>query len=142
MAQTLNRILSVEDDPDIQEVTRLSLENVGGFTVEVCSSGMEALRVAPVFKPDLILLDAIMPGMDGPETLQALRRLPEIETTPIVFMTAKVMRSEIERFKKLTTQDVISKPFDPLALPDKIREIWADQKPGYNLRGVSTASAN
>jgi len=121
----LNKILSVEDDPDIQEVTRLALENVGGFTVKICGSGAEALKVAPVFKPDLILLDAMMPGMDGPETLHALRQLPEVEETPIVFMTAKVMRSEIERFKQLTTRDVISKPFDPLSLPDQIREIWS-----------------
>ena len=125
MVDTLKKILSIEDDPDIQEVIRLSLENLGGFTVEVCGSGAEALKVAPVFQPDLILLDAMMPGMDGLETLNALRQLPETEETPIVFMTAKVMRSEIEKFKRLTSQDVISKPFDPLSLPDKIRDIWS-----------------
>lgn len=124
MTGALTKIMSIEDDPDIQAVTRLALEDVGGFTVEICSSGAEALKTIPVFNPDLILLDAMMPGMDGPATLTALRQLPESKHTPVIFMTAKVMQGELERFKKLSAQDVITKPFDPLTLSDRVREIW------------------
>ena len=124
MNSPLTKILYVEDDPDIQVVTRMSLEAVGGFTVEVAGSGREALEKAPAFAPDLILLDVMMPGMDGPTTMRALRDLPAVKRTPIVFMTAKVMQSEIKRYKELGALDVIHKPFDPMTLPDRVREIW------------------
>jgi CheY-like chemotaxis protein len=124
MNTPLTKILYVEDDPDIQVVTRMSLEAVGGFTVEVAGSGKEALEKAPAFMPDLILLDVMMPGMDGPTTMQALRDLPSVNRTPIVFMTAKVMQSEIKRYKELGALDVIHKPFDPMTLPERVREIW------------------
>jgi two-component system, OmpR family, response regulator len=124
MGKPLQRLIYVEDEPDIQAVARLALEAVGGFTVEVCSSGEEALRRAPVFRPDLILLDVMMPGMDGPGTLQALRALPELATTPAVFMTAKVQPAEVAHFKSLGALDVIAKPFDPMKLSDIVREIW------------------
>lgn len=121
----LNRILYVEDEPDIQAVARLALEAVGGFTVEVCSSGEEALGKAQQFAPDLILLDVMMPGMDGPTTMQALRKLPALETTPVVFMTAKVQPQEVAQYKDLGAIDVVAKPFDPMTLADSIRAIWA-----------------
>jgi len=127
VAETLTKIMSIEDDLDIQAVTRLALEDIGGFTVEICSGGAEALERVLEFKPDVILLDAMMPGMDGPETLLALRKLPECKDTPVVFMTAKVMPGEIEKFKELSALDVIAKPFDPLTLSDSIREIWAQR---------------
>ncbi|MFP5505910.1 MAG: response regulator [Gammaproteobacteria bacterium] len=127
MTQTLERILYVEDEPDIQAVARLALEQLGGFTVELCSSGAEALEKVPLFKPDLILLDVMMPGMDGPSTLQALRGLPEAQARPVVFMTAKVQPQEIEHYKQLGAVDVIPKPFDPMALADKVRAIWERQ---------------
>ena len=124
MIPPLSKILYIEDDPDIQIVAKMSLEEVGGFTVAVANSGREALDLAPRFKPDMILLDVMMPGMDGPSTMIALRSLPAVGTTPIVFMTAKVMASEIERYKELGALDVIHKPFDPMALPERVREIW------------------
>jgi CheY-like chemotaxis protein len=124
MGKPLQRLIYVEDEPDIQAVARLALEVVGGFTVEVCSSGEEALRRAPGFRPDLILLDVMMPGMDGPGTLQALRALPELAATPAVFMTAKVQPAEVAHFKSLGALDVIAKPFDPMTLSDTVREIW------------------
>ena len=120
----LQRILHVEDEPDIQEVARLTLESMGGFTVETCGSGQEALDKAPGFAPDLILLDVMMPGMDGPATLRELRKLPEIAETAIVFMTAKAQTHEIEEFKQMGAADVITKPFDPMTLSDQIRDIW------------------
>ncbi|MCH7486189.1 MAG: response regulator [Proteobacteria bacterium] len=120
----LTKILCVEDEPDIQAIAKLALETVGGFTIETCSSGREALLKAPEFGPDLILLDVMMPGMDGPETLQALRALPGFETTPVIFMTAKAMASEIQKYKELGALDVIPKPFDPMTLSDQIKAIW------------------
>ena len=120
----LKRILCVEDEIDIQTVARLALEAVGGFQVTVCSSGEEALRVAPEASPDLILMDVMMPGMDGPSTLAELRKLPGTRDTPVVFMTAKVQPHEVEHYKKLGALDVIAKPFDPMALPRDVREIW------------------
>lgn len=120
----LNRILMVEDEPDIQTVARLALETVGGFTVETCDSGEQALTTAPAFAPDLILLDVMMPGMDGPTTLKALRRVPELAEVPIVFMTAKVQPQEVESFMGLGAEAVIAKPFDPMTLADQVRDIW------------------
>lgn len=124
MSQTLERILYVEDEPDIQAVARLALEQLGGFRVELCSSGAEALERIPLFKPDLILLDVMMPGMDGPSTLRALRNMPEGRDRPVVFMTAKVQPQEVAHYKQLGAIDVIPKPFDPMGLADKVRAIW------------------
>lgn len=121
---TLNRILYVEDEADIQAVAKLALEMVGGFTVKVCSSGEDALREATDFDPDLLLLDVMMPGMDGPTTLKGLRDIPALANVPAVFMTAKVQQAEIAHFKTLGARDVIPKPFDPMTLADQVREIW------------------
>jgi CheY-like chemotaxis protein len=121
---TLTRILYVEDEPDIQAVARIALETVGGFTVQICSSGEEAVQNAVEFAPDLILLDVMMPGMDGPDTLQALRGLPELSNTPAVFMTAKVQPQEVAQFKACGALDVIAKPFDPMALSEQIKAVW------------------
>lgn len=123
-APLLRHILLVEDDMDIQAIASLALEVVGGFTVEVCSSGNEAIRKAPVFKPDLILLDVMMPDMDGPMTLQALRAIPQTAATPVIFMTAKVQAHERARYKALGALDVVAKPFDPMGLPATINAIW------------------
>jgi CheY-like chemotaxis protein len=114
----------VEDEPDIQMVARLALETLGGFTVEICSSGQEALDKISAFQPQLILLDVMMPGMDGPTTLEKLRKLPPFETTPVVFMTAKVQPSEIASYKQIGAVDVIPKPFDPMLLADNVKKIW------------------
>lgn len=123
--EALTRILYVEDDADIRSVASFALEAVGGFTISACASGEEALARAAAFAPQLLLLDVMMPGMDGPETLAALRALPETAETPAVFMTAKVQPQEVARYRALGALDVISKPFDPMTLSDEIREIWA-----------------
>ncbi|HEY9163930.1 MAG TPA: response regulator [Magnetovibrio sp.] len=123
-ASALSKILYVEDDQDIQVVAKMALEMVGGYTLQACSSGPEAIRVAAAFAPDMILLDVMMPGMDGPTTLDELRKIPNLETTPAVFMTAKVMPSDIAKYKAMGAVDVIAKPFDPMALATRIGEIW------------------
>tara|TARA_R110002073_G_scaffold116609_2_gene255042 strand:- start:443 stop:832 length:390 start_codon:yes stop_codon:yes gene_type:complete len=121
----LNRILLVEDDPDIQQVAQMSLEAVGGFSVLACSRGAHAVEQAPEFAPDLILLDVMMPEMDGPTTLGKLRELEVTAKTTVVFMTAKVQATDRERYLSLGAVDVIAKPFDPMTLSDRLREIWA-----------------
>lgn len=124
MAEKLTRILYVEDEPDIQMVAKLALETLGGFTLEICSSGAEALERAPAFQPQLILSDVMMPGMDGPTTLGKLRELPQFAATPVIFMTAKVQPSEVAGYKALDAVDVISKPFDPMTLSNQVQAIW------------------
>jgi two-component system OmpR family response regulator len=123
----LQRILHTEDEADIQTVVKIALETVGGFTLRSCGSGQEAIAQAPAFAPDLILLDVMMPGMDGPATLAALRALPGMQNVPAVFMTAKVQPSEVAHFKSLGAIDVIAKPFDPMALAARVRAIWNAQ---------------
>ena len=124
MADKLTRILYVEDEPDIQTVARLALETLGGFTVEICSSGGEALDRAPAFDPQLILLDVMMPGMDGPTTLGKLRELPQFSATPVIFMTAKVQPGEVAGYREIGAADVIPKPFDPMTLSSQVQIIW------------------
>lgn len=123
----LKRVLFVEDDPDIQTVARMALEAIGGFTVLGCASGAEALERVEAFAPDLILLDVLMPGMDGLETLRALRLLPRIggiAEVPVVFMTAKVQAQDVSEYRAAGAVDVIAKPFDPMALPATVHAIW------------------
>lgn len=124
MNHPLNRILFVEDDPDIQTIAHLGLQAVGGFTVKICSSGREAVEVAPTFNSDLILLDVMMPGMDGISTLKALRELPSTANTPVIFLTAKVQTHEVTSYKELGVLDVIAKPFDPMTLSLTLNHIW------------------
>ena len=124
MSDELRKILYVEDETDIQTVAKLALESVGGFEVLICGSGAEAIDQAPGFGPDILLLDVMMPGMDGPDTLVALQGLAALKDTPAIFLTAKAMPSEIERYKKLGALEVIPKPFDPMTLADQVRGIW------------------
>ena len=123
-APKLDKILYVEDDPDIQAIAQLALEDLGGFSVLCCSSGAEALQQAEGFAPQLMILDVMMPDMDGPATLAALRKIKILHKTPAIFMTAKVQKQEVEEYKALGALDVIAKPFDPMTLTDQITAIW------------------
>jgi len=136
----LPRILYVEDEPDIQMVASIPLR-IAGYELEICDSGQEALGKAPAFKPDLILLDVMMPGLDGPATLERLRQLDSTRDTPVVFMTAKTQRQEIDQFLKLGALAVIMKPFDPMALAGKIREIWRNFVASTGKRGAAAETA-
>ena len=120
----LKRILYVEDDDDIRTVAAMALEMIGDFVVETCASGHEALEKAAAFAPDLLLLDVMMPGIDGPETLARLRRKPSFADTPAVFFKAKGQSDEIARLKALGAVGVVSKPFDPGQLSDELRRLW------------------
>lgn len=120
----LKRILLVEDDPDIQVIARLALEEVGKFEVTVCGTGEEALRAVPAASPDLILLDVTMPDLDGPATLGELRKRAETFQTPVVFLTANTQTMDLSRYLRLGAEDIIRKPFDPMTLPETVRHIW------------------
>lgn len=120
----LRRILFVEDEPDIREIVRLTLELVGGFEVQACATGNEALQRLQNFIPDFILLDVMMPDMDGPATLVALRALPGMQTLPVAFVTAKAQPAEIAQLRALGATGVIAKPFDPITLPEQVRALW------------------
>ena len=125
MARDLRKILYVEDEEDIRMVGEMSLADVGGFEVRSCASGAEAIAAAPGFAPDLIVLDVMMPGMDGPTALNALRALPGFAAVPAIFMTAKIMAAEVAELKAAGAIEVVPKPFDPMTLPDEIRAIWS-----------------
>lgn len=120
----LNKIMYVEDDPDLRKIVTVSLAAKGGFTVRVCDSGEQALKQVGEFQPDLIIMDVMMEDMDGPETLGELRKLPETAAIPILFMTSRVLHQDVEKYKKIGAAGVIKKPFHPLKLADEVKELW------------------
>ena len=124
MSHDLKRILYVEDEADVRIVARMALEAIGGFEVVDYGTGAEAVAGAAAARADLIVLDVMMPGMDGPATLQELRALPQTARTPAIFMTAKVQPKEIERYRSLGVLGVVAKPFSPMEMPREIRRIW------------------
>lgn len=117
------KVLYVEDEVDIQTIARIALEKIGGFKLTTCSSGQEALDQVEDFNPDIILLDVMMPEMDGLETFQALKKLPFCTKIPVVFMTARVQTHEVKHYLELGAIGVIAKPFSPLTLADQVKEI-------------------
>jgi CheY-like chemotaxis protein len=116
------RILHVDDEPDIREIVDLSLGLNSEFEVHACASGEEAIAAAAEWSPILILLDVMMPGMDGPTTLRHLRQNPKTSDIPVLFMTARAQTREVEHFYSLGAQGVISKPFDPMTLASVVRD--------------------
>ncbi len=124
------KVLHVDDDEDILEIAMMSLELSGDIEVLRCSSGEEALRKAHEFNPDLFLLDVMMPGMTGPQTLEKLRERPDLKNVPIIFMTARVSAATQEELFKLGAIDVIGKPFDPLMLSARIKSALNALRPG------------
>jgi DNA-binding response OmpR family regulator len=120
----LQRILLVDDESDLRTLAKLALESLGGFTLELCESGEEALGKATAFAPDLILLDVSLPGMDGPETLRALRQESTLASVPVVFMSGRAHETEVKQYKAAGAVEVIGKPFEILQLADRLRDIW------------------
>ncbi len=120
----LRRVMCVEDDADIRMILEFSLATVGGYEVCMCAGGQLAIEQAPCFQPDLVLLDVMMPGLTGPQTLAALRSHPATATVPVVFLTAKAMPDEVEELLQYGATGVIVKPFDPVRLPQDIRIYW------------------
>jgi CheY-like chemotaxis protein len=117
------KVLLVDDESDVRAVATLSLGRVGGMLVIEASNGFDALTRAAEEQPDFILLDVMMPGMDGPTTLAALRSDPRTSAIPVVFLTAKAMASELDRLKQLGAAGVITKPFNPMTLSEEVRAL-------------------
>jgi CheY-like chemotaxis protein len=118
---TALRVLHVDDDPDIREVVEASLGLDSDFATRSCGSGSEALSVAVDWAPEIILLDVMMPVMDGPATLARLRDSPQTAGIPVVFMTARAQTRELDLFRSLGVAGVIGKPFDPMTLAASLR---------------------
>jgi two-component system OmpR family response regulator len=121
----LNRVCYVEDDEDIQRIVRMSLERIGKLTVKVVSDPMQAIDAIKDFKPDLVMLDWMMPGMDGPSLFRKMRETPEVRNLPVVFITAKASSAEMDELRAMGAAGAISKPFSPKDLPDQLRTIWS-----------------
>ncbi|MDA8110604.1 MAG: response regulator [Betaproteobacteria bacterium] len=123
-ARPLSRICYVEDDEDIQRIVRMSLERLGKMTVELVGDPFAAIDAILAFKPDLVMLDWMMPGMDGPTLFKKLREHPQIKDIPVVFITAKASSAEMDQLRALGAAGAISKPFSPKDLPEQLRAIW------------------
>ncbi|QIE45551.1 response regulator [Pseudohalocynthiibacter aestuariivivens] len=122
-------ILHVEDDADIREIALIALSLSGEFRVVQCPSGEDAVRQAQGYTPDVLLLDVMMPGMNGPETLGHLRKIPAMIDVPVVFMTARAQQSDVDQLLSLGAAHVISKPFDPLLLGEQVKGIIQEHTP-------------
>ncbi|HEY0094476.1 MAG TPA: response regulator [Archangium sp.] len=120
---TIRKVLLVDDEDDIRTIGQLSLSRVGGWQTVLAASGAEAVTQAAAEQPDLILLDVMMPGMDGPTTLGQLRAQAATAKTPVIFMTAKIQKQEVARYLELGAVGVIGKPFDPMTLPAEIKKL-------------------
>lgn len=121
----IEKLLLVDDDPNIRRIAQISLQKLGPWTVEMAASGREALTMLQSSSPDVVILDVMMPEMDGPTTLAAVReKLPQFKG-PIIFMTAKVMANEVNEYIEKGAAGVICKPFNPKDLAGQVREICA-----------------
>ena len=114
------KILIVDDEDDIREVAQLCLEIVGGWEVTAARSGREALTLVGAVQPDVILMDVMMPDLDGPATFRLLQTNPESRSIPVILLTAKVQPGDRRQFESLGVRGVIAKPFDPLTLADEV----------------------
>lgn len=124
MADELRRVLLVEDDPSVADIAKISLEDLAGLEVLHCSSGQEALDKLRDYAPDIVLMDVMMPGMDGRETLKRMLESGEDFQPPVVFMTARAQVHEQRAYLEAGAVGVIVKPFDPVSLGEALKEIW------------------
>lgn len=120
----LTRICYVEDDEDIQRIVRLSLERIGRMSVDIVTDPGAAIERMIEFRPDLVMLDWMMPRVDGPTLCRRMREHAETRDLPVVFITAKVSPRELEELRALGAAGTISKPFSPKDLPEQLRAIW------------------
>jgi two-component system OmpR family response regulator len=119
----VKKVMLVDDDDDVRLIAQMALRDVGGWPTIAVSSGRLAVALAPTERPDVILLDVMMPDLDGPSVLRQMRMDPVTATIPVIFMTAKARPSEAERFIAVGAAGVITKPFDPMTLAAQVREI-------------------
>lgn len=124
-ARPLIRICYVEDDEDIQRIVRMSLERIGKMTVEVVTDPTTAVETMVKFQPDLVMLDWMMPVLDGPAVFKQMKTRVETGGLPVVFITAKAAQRDLDELTAMGAAGTISKPFSPKDLPDQLRAIWA-----------------
>ncbi|MBR9843741.1 MAG: response regulator [Rhodobacteraceae bacterium] len=122
----LKRVVHIDDEPDIREIVRMSLALVGGLEVEQYPSGEEALNHIAEAAPQLILLDVMMPNMDGEETYRRIREIDGFADIPIVFMTAKASNADLQKLRDLGAFDVLIKPFDPMSLAEQVKALYRE----------------
>ena len=127
MSKTLQKLLYVDDDADIREIVEMSLGLDGRVRVSSSAGGELALATMRSEQPDLVVLDVMMPGMDGPTILRHMRSDPQLQHIPVIFMTAKANPQEVARFRGLSAIGVIAKPFDPMTLGNQVRALWDSQ---------------
>ena len=120
----LTKMIVVDDDEDVLTIAKYCLESLKGVNIKYLTSGEETLKEALTFRPDLILLDVMMPKMDGITTLKTMKMVPNLANIPVIFFTAKVQKEELAQYLKLGVIETIIKPFDPLTLSDTILKIW------------------
>ncbi|SEG65375.1 Response regulator receiver domain-containing protein [Bryocella elongata] len=116
----MRRILIIDDEEDIREVAALSLESIAGWSVKTASSGADGIKAALADRPDAILMDVMMPAMDGPTTFKEMQKSPELAQIPVILLTAKVQGVDQRRFAGLGVAAVLFKPFDPLTLAEQM----------------------
>lgn len=122
----LQKVLYVEDDEDIQRIVRLSLERVGKLSIEIVGNSMHAIAAMKTFRPDLVMLDWMMPEMDGPTLFRKMQEDPEVAALPVVFITAKASSRELDSLIAMGAKGTISKPFSPKDLPEQLRTLWSN----------------
>lgn len=122
----LQKVLYVEDDEDIQRIVRMSLERVGKMSIEVVGNSTLAIEAMKAYKPDLVMLDWMMPEMDGPTLFRKMKEDPEVADLPVVFITAKASSRELEQLITMGAKGTISKPFSPKDLPEQLRALWGN----------------
>ena len=122
----LRHILYVDDEPDMRMLVQLTLENMGSMKVTACESGFEAVEIAQNNAPQLILLDVLMPDMDGPAVLKEIMSNPKTANIPVIFLTGRSAADSVASYKEMGAKGVLAKPFDLVALPDQVRTLWKE----------------
>jgi len=140
----MRRILIIDDEDDIREVAALSLEATAGWKTVTASSGAEGIKLAMAERPDAILMDVMMPGVDGPTTFRTMQENPAIANIPVLLLTAKVQGVDKRRFADLGVAGILFKPFDPLTLAEQIAEAlhWKDDAPSVSSQTPSVRSSS
>lgn len=126
----LTKVLHVDDEEDVRRIVELALGQIGGLDLCICSNGEEVLAEAAQFKPDLFLIDSMMPDMSGEETVRRLRDFAEFDDTPVVFLTAVGHREAHRQLETLNPAAILLKPFDPITLHEQLEAIWQDSNAG------------
>ena len=132
----IEKVLLVDDDPNIRRIAQISLQKLGPWAVDMASSGREALTLLGSSRPDVVILDVMMPEMDGPTTLLAMQNNLPLYTGPVIFMTAKVMANEVDEYISKGAAGVICKPFNPKELAGQVREICSTWERQQNEAGA------